>query len=66
VRTGTAEHSEYYADEGKVVLSGGRPLLVDNKEGRTQADQLTWWANDDRLLGNGVPINQVKSIVRKK
>jgi lipopolysaccharide export system protein LptA len=66
VRTGTAEHSEYYADEGRVVLTGGTPLLVDNKSGKTQADQLTWWANDDRLLGNGIPINPVKSVVRKK
>jgi lipopolysaccharide export system protein LptA len=66
VRTGTSEHSEYYADEGKVILNGGRPLLLDSKEGRTQGDQLTWWANDDRLLVNGVPKNPVKSIVRKK
>jgi len=66
VRTGTAEHSEYYADDGKVILNGGRPLLVDSKEGKTQGDQLTWWANDDRLLVNGVPKNPVKSIVRKK
>jgi len=66
LRTGTAEHSEYYADDGKVILSGGRPLLVDSKEGKTQGDQLTWWANDDRLLVNGVPTSPVKSIVRKK
>lgn len=66
VRTGTSEHSEYYADDGKVILSGGRPLLVDSKEGRTQGDQLTWWANDDRLLVNGLPKSPVKSVVRKK
>ncbi len=66
VRTGTADHSEYYADEGKVILSGGRPLLVDSKSGKIESDQLTWWANDDRLLGNGKPLSPVKSIVRKK
>ena len=65
-RTGTSEHAEYYADDGKVILNGGRPLLVDSKEGRTQGEQLTWWANDDRLLVNGVPNSPVKSIVRKK
>ena len=65
-RTGTSEHAEYYADDGKVILSGGRPLLVDSKEGRTQGDQLTWWTNDDRLLVNGVPNSPVKSIVRRK
>jgi lipopolysaccharide export system protein LptA len=66
VRTGTSEHSEYYADDGKVILTGGRPLLVDSKEGKTQQDELTWWANDDRLLSNGQPTSQVKSVVRKK
>ena len=65
-RTGTSEHAEYYADDGKVILNGGRPLLVDSKEGRTQGDQLTWWTNDDRLLVNGVPNSPVKSIVRRK
>ncbi len=67
IRTGTAEHSEYYADEGKVIMSGGTPLLIDIKAGsKTQGDKLTWWANDDRLLVNGVPLNPVRSIVRKK
>jgi lipopolysaccharide export system protein LptA len=66
IRTGTSEHSEYYADEGKVILSEGRPLLIDTKEGKTQGDQLTWWANDDRLLVNGAAISPVKSLVRKK
>jgi lipopolysaccharide export system protein LptA len=65
-RTGTSEHAEYYADDGKVILKGGRPLLVDSKEGRTEQDELTWWANDDRLLGIGQPTSQVKSVVRKK
>jgi lipopolysaccharide export system protein LptA len=65
-RTGTSDHSEYYADDGKVILSGGRPLLVDTKEGKTEGDELTWWANDDRLLVNGHPKSQVKSVVRKK
>jgi lipopolysaccharide transport protein LptA len=65
-RTGTAEHSEYYADEGKVTLTGGRPLLLDSKTGKTEGDHLTYWSNDDRLLVNGQPTSQVKSIVRKK
>jgi lipopolysaccharide export system protein LptA len=65
-RTGTSEHCEYYADDGKVIMNGGRPLLIDSKEGKTQGDQLTWWANDDRLLVNGVPTSPVTSIVRKK
>jgi lipopolysaccharide export system protein LptA len=65
-RTGTSEHGEYYADEGKVFLSGGRPILVDSKDGKIEGEDLTWWANDDRLLSKGLPTSPVKSIVRKK
>jgi lipopolysaccharide export system protein LptA len=65
-KTGTSEHAEYFANDGKVILTGGRPLLIDSKEGRTEQDQLTWWTNDDRLLSNGTPISPVKSIVRRK
>ncbi len=65
-KTGTSEHAEYYADDGKVILKGGRPSLVDSKDGKVEGDELTWWANDDRLLVNGAPNNPVKSIVRKK
>jgi lipopolysaccharide export system protein LptA len=57
-RTGTGEHAEYYAAEGKVILQGGKPLMVDSLKGRTSGKQLTWWANNDRLLvdgGTGAP-----------
>ena len=54
-RTGTSEHAEYYADDGKVILKGGEPLLVDSLKGQTDArKQLTWFANDDRLIVDGV------------
>lgn len=52
-RTATSEHAEYYAGEERVVLQGGRPLLVDSVKGRTSGEQLTWFANNDRLLVNG-------------
>lgn len=67
-RTSTSEHAEYYADEGKVVLIGGTPLLVDSLKGQTRAPhQLTWYSNDDRLIVDGADVkNPVKSIIRKK
>jgi lipopolysaccharide export system protein LptA len=67
-RTGTSEHSEYYADDGKVVMTGGIPKLVDSVKGQTLAPkQLTWFSNDDRLIVDGVGVkNPVKSIIRKK
>ena len=67
-RTGTSEHAEYYADEGKVVLAGGEPLLVDSVKGQTHApNELIWYSNDDRLIvdGAGAAI-PVKSIIHKK
>ena len=53
-RTGTSEHAEYYTTDQKVILDKGEPLLVDSLKGKTQGKQLTWWANNDRLLVNGV------------
>ncbi|HEX5431919.1 MAG TPA: LPS export ABC transporter periplasmic protein LptC [Bryobacteraceae bacterium] len=65
-RTGTSEHAEYYAKEGKVILQGGAPLLIDSLRGRTTGKQLTWWANSDRLLVNGAENTPAKSVLRKK
>ncbi len=67
IRTGTSEHAEYYADDQKVILQNGDPLLVDNIKGKTNGKELTWFANDDRLLINGVDKGSLaKSTVRKK
>jgi lipopolysaccharide export system protein LptA len=68
VRTGTSEHAEYYAGEEKVILVGADPLLVDSIKGQTRAPkQLTWFANDDRLIVDGVDVtNPAKSIIHKK
>ena len=65
-RTGTSEHAEYYTTDQKVILDSGDPLLVDSLKGRTQGKQLTWWANNDRLLVNGVEDRHVDSLLRKK
>ena len=65
-RTGTGEHAEYYIDVQKVVLRGGRPKLVDSKKGSMQADELTYFANDGRLLGSGSPEQPVNSRIRRK
>ena len=65
-RTGTSEHTEYYADEQKVILEGGEPLLVDSLKGQTRGKQLTWFANNDRLLVNGVESKPADTLIRKK
>ena len=66
-RTGTSEHAEYYADDQKVILQKGEPLLVDNVKGNAgPAHQLTWWANNDRLLVEGEPNKPAQGTIRKK
>jgi lipopolysaccharide export system protein LptA len=65
-RTGTGEHAEYYTDIQKVVLSGGRPKLVDSLKGSMQGEELTYFANDGRLLGSGSPSQPINSRIRRK
>ena len=65
-KTGTAEHAEYYADDGKLILEKGQPKMVDNLRGTTQGQQLTWFSSDDRLLVNGTPSEPTKSLLLRK
>jgi lipopolysaccharide export system protein LptA len=65
-RTGTGEHSEYYAAQQKVIVRGLHAKLVDTSNGRNDATEgleLTYFANDDRLLVNGTPDDPVQSRV---
>lgn len=64
-RRGQSEHAEYYAEEGRVVLEQGQPVLEDNLRGTTRGNQLIYFANDDRLLVNGVPSQPAVSKVRR-
>jgi lipopolysaccharide export system protein LptA len=65
---GTAEHSEYYTGEQKVILQGGVPKMVDSKGNTTIGPGgLTYYVNDDRLLVNGSDGKPANSrLVRKK
>lgn len=65
-RVGTSEHAEYYTEDQKVLLDGGSPMLVDSLKGETKGRQLTWFANNDRLLVNGVESKPADSLLRKK
>ena len=62
----TSEHAEYYVDEDKVILEGGQPRFVDSTRGTTRGQKLTWYSSDDRLMVNGVPQHQVKSVLHRK
>jgi lipopolysaccharide export system protein LptA len=66
-RTGTGEHSEYFTDDQKSILSGGKPKMVDSLKGNTtEGKQLTWWANNDRLTVDGDESAPAKSTIHKK
>ena len=64
--TGTSEHAEYYAADQKTVLLGGDPTLVDSLRGSTKGRQLTYWANDDKLLVNGAEKQPVKTLMKRR
>ncbi len=65
-RTGTSEHAEYYTKDQKVILTGGQPQMVDSLKGNTKGKQLTYFANDDRLLVNGVAEQRATSTIHRK
>jgi len=50
---GTGNHAEYFAGPGKVVLTGGPPLIVDEEKGSTTGQRLTFFIHDDRLFVDG-------------
>ncbi|MBI3405543.1 MAG: hypothetical protein HY046_08810 [Acidobacteria bacterium] len=49
-RHGTADRADYFAAEGKFVLSGGKPTLYDAVLGTTTGRQLTFFLADDKIL----------------
>ncbi|MCC7176591.1 MAG: LPS export ABC transporter periplasmic protein LptC [Bryobacterales bacterium] len=65
-RLGRAEHAEYVVAQGKIVLSGGRPEFTDSLRGSTRGAQLTWFADDDRLLVDGRDTQPASSVIRLK
>jgi lipopolysaccharide export system protein LptA len=65
-RTGTSEHGEYYADDQKVILQKGQPLLVDTAQGNTTGEKITLWINSDRLVVERGESKQAESTIRKK
>jgi lipopolysaccharide export system protein LptA len=71
-RKGTGEHAEFYTDEQKVILQAPRAKMVQTpknsgKPSTSEGTELTYFANDDRLLITGAPNEPANSrIVRSK
>lgn len=49
-RTGTAERGEYFARDGKFILSGGKPTLADSSGNTTTGHELTFFLATDSVL----------------
>jgi lipopolysaccharide export system protein LptA len=65
-RTGTGNYAEYYTADQKVILRGAKAKLVDTRDGITVGNELTYFANDDRLLVNGAPRDPGNSRIARK
>jgi lipopolysaccharide export system protein LptA len=65
-RVGTGEHAEYYTEDEKIILRGVPAQLNDTLRGNTRGAQLTYFADDDRLLVDGEPQKPAASRVRGK
>ena len=70
VRKGKGENGEFYTADGKLVLEGGKPEMVDLIKGveqrHTTGKQLTWFANNDRLIVDGEEKKPALSILQRK
>jgi lipopolysaccharide export system protein LptA len=49
-RIGTAQRGEYLARDGKFILSGGKPKLVDTSGNTTTGHELTFFLANDSVL----------------
>ncbi len=52
-RHASGEHAEYDAAPGKILLTGGPPLLYDAAKGFTTGQRLTFFIHDDRVFVDG-------------
>jgi lipopolysaccharide export system protein LptA len=52
-RRATGNRAEYFAREGKILLSGGPPTLYDAEKGFTSGQRLTFNIHDDSLRVDG-------------
>jgi lipopolysaccharide export system protein LptA len=54
-RRASGQHAVYFADSGKIVLTGGPPIIYDAKQGVVTGRRLTFFTHDASLLADGGP-----------
>ena len=52
-RRAAGNHGEYYAQDGRILLTGGPPTIYDADKGFTTGQRLTFYIRDDRLEVDG-------------
>jgi lipopolysaccharide export system protein LptA len=52
-RRASGQHAEYFPGSGKVVLTGGPPVIYDAKQGYLTAQRLTFFTHDASLIADG-------------
>ncbi len=69
-RKGSGEAAEYYTSEERLILSGGKPEMVDIVRGveqrRTTGKELSWFARQNRILVDGAEQTPTRSVVKRK
>ena len=67
-RTSKGDHGEYYTADSRIVIRGnaGNANLVDSKKGETNARELIYFSDDDKLLISGEKSKPVHSRIRRK
>jgi lipopolysaccharide export system protein LptA len=65
-RTGESEHAEYYAGEGKTVLSEGKPVFTDSVKGTTRGRKITYYTANERFEVEGEEKAPVESKILRK
>lgn len=64
-RFGTAEVAEYYAGEERAVLTGGEPVVADDRKGLTRGRRVLWRLRDDSFEVEGAPGQPALSRLRR-
>jgi lipopolysaccharide export system protein LptA len=64
-RKGESEHAEYYAAEGKTVLSEGKPVFTDSVKGTTRGRRIVYYTTKDRLEVEGEQQTPVETRIKR-
>ncbi|MGH9343184.1 MAG: LptA/OstA family protein, partial [Terriglobia bacterium] len=63
-RHASGEHAEYFAGPGKIVLTGGPPVIYDEQRGYLTGQRLTFFTRDASLFAGGG--NKSKTLSKRR